>query len=173
MKLRAIADTISTYLTLLSALLLPLVLLAWVRSYLVSDRVFRANDGWAVVAGCGNGELSFWAAPTLPHIHEYNYRSRESTWGWSSRRTFQRLRAREQFWLLGFGCAQGESMPWRGLPLTGKATAVVVPLWFVNLLAGIMPLRLLARNMQSSQEFLAQREAESSSSSSSSITPSG
>ncbi|MGB7160247.1 MAG: hypothetical protein WBD40_19425 [Tepidisphaeraceae bacterium] len=159
MKLRALADTISTYLTLFSALLLPLVLLAWVRSYLVSDRVSRANDGWAIVAGCSNGELSFWAAPTEPHIRAYNYRSREATWGWNSRRTFQRLGAREKFSVLGFAYAQAEVMPWRGLPLTGRATAVVLPLWFLNLLAGIMPLRLLARNMQSSKEFLAQREA--------------
>ena len=160
MKLQRLADTISTYLTLVSALLLPLVLLAWVRSYMVSDRYYRAEDGLAVVAGCSNGELSLWTASTPPHIRERNFRSREATWGWTARRTFQRLEAREHFWVLGFGYATADVMPWRNLPVTSTASGLIVPLWFVNAIAAVMPLRLLARNTQSSEEFLAQRAAE-------------
>lgn len=160
MKLATVGETLATYLTLASALLLPLTMLLWARSYLVSDRLYRANAGWAVVAGCSNGELVVWAAPTLPELREYRHRSRETAWGWSNRNVFRRIGARETFWFLGFGHARGESLPWRGLALTGDAVAFVVPLWFINLVLGVMPARLLARNMQTSAEFLANRAAE-------------
>ena len=161
MKLNVLADTISTYLTLFSALLLPVVMLVWVRSYLVSDRFYRAEEGRAVVAMCSNGELSLWRAPTAPHLNLYEHRSRQTSWGWSNRRVFQRVAAKEHFWLLGFGYAEGPAIPWRGIPVNGRAVGVVVPLWFLGLVTGVMPFRLLARNMQTSQEFLAQRAAES------------
>ena len=51
MKLNALADTLSTYLTLASALILPVVMCAWVRSYMVSERIYHAEDGRAYVAG--------------------------------------------------------------------------------------------------------------------------
>lgn len=160
MKANVIADTISTYLTLASALILPVLLCAWVRSYMVSDRIYHADDGLAIVTGMSNGELSMWAGPTQPHLDLYNHRARQASWGWSSRRTFQRYGGRDHVWFAGFGYARSEQMPWRGLPLTGRATGVSIPMWFLALIVGVMPCRLLARNMQSSQEFLAQRAAE-------------
>lgn len=160
MKLHVLADTITTYLTLASALILPVVMCAWVRSYLVSDRIYHAEDGLAIVTGVSNGELSVWAGPTRPDLNVYEHRTRQASWGWSARRTFQRIAGRDHLWFAGFGYAQSEYLPWRGLSLTGTATGVSVPLWFLALIVGVLPVRLLARNMQSSQEFLAQRAAE-------------
>ena len=160
MKLNVIADTISTYLTLASALILPVLLCAWARSYLVSDRFYKAEDGLAVVTGLNNGELWFWAGPTQPHVKSSDHRSRQSSWGWSTRRIFQRFAGRDHVWFAGFGYARSDQFPWRGMTLTGKATGVSIPLWFLAIVFGTMPFRLLARNMQSSEEFLAQRAAE-------------
>lgn len=160
MKLTVIADTISTYLTLASAMILPVLLCAWARSYLVSDRIYHAEDGVAIVAGVSNGEMSMWAGPTLPHLDLFEHRSRQASWGASARRTFQRLAGRDHVWFAGFGYARSERFPWRDVPLTGQARGVSVPMWFLALIVGILPMRLLARNMQSSEEFLAQRSAE-------------
>jgi len=160
MKVRTIADTLVTYGTLASALVLPITVLVWARSYMVSDRFLRVNEGWALVAGCNNGEVVLWAAPTHPHLRDYRHRSRDASWGWSNRQAFVRMRARETFWFLGFAHAEAYTVPWRDIPVTGKAMGFVVPLWFINLIAAILPLRLLSRNMQTSAEFLAQRTAE-------------
>jgi hypothetical protein len=160
MNFKALADTISTYLTLASALILPVVMCAWVRSYMVSERIYHAEDGRAYVAGMSNGELSLWSGPTDPRFEAHDYRSRQAMWGWSQRRTFQRIAGRDHLWFLGFGYAESEQIPWRTLPLTGRGFGVCVPIWFLAILFGVMPVRLLARNMQSSQEFLAQRAAE-------------
>jgi len=160
MRCSGLVDTVSTYLTLFSALLLPLLLLVWGRSYMVNDRYYRANDGVAVVAGVANGEVALWGGPTLKDLDLHLYRSRQATWGQSSRRTFQRVTGRNHVWFAGFGFARSEQIPWRDVPLTGRGFGVSVPLWFFALIVGALPCRLLARNMQSSEEFLAQREAE-------------
>jgi hypothetical protein len=160
MRLNAIADTISTYLTLASALVLPVVMLVWVRSYLVSDRIYHAEDGVAVVAGVVNGELAVWRGPTHADVNVHEHRSRQANWGWSHRRVFQRVAGRDHVWFLGFGYAESDQAPWRGMTLTGRAVGVCVPLWFLALVTGVLPMRLLARNMQSSKDFLEQRAAE-------------
>jgi hypothetical protein len=160
MKLRTLADTISTYLTLVSALILPVVLVLWVRSYLVSDRYYHAEDGLALVTGVSNGELSVWAAPTRRDVKMSNHRARQAAWGWSQRRTFERVAGRNHVWFAGFAYARADAMPWRNITLTGRATGVCIPLWFPTLLVGALPFRLIARNMQSSADFLAQRAAE-------------
>jgi len=157
MRLNVLADTISTYLTLACSLILPVLLLVWVRSYMVSDRFYRAEAGLAVVAGVSHGEVAMWTGPTPEHVQARGHRSRETLWGWNTRRTFQRMGATEHFWLLGFGYAHSHAMPWRGVPLTGMAVAIVVPIWFPVLLCGAMPARLVMRNMQTSKDFLAQR----------------
>lgn len=161
MKLNVLADTISTYLTLASALILPILLIVWVRSYLVSERLYRAEDGLAWVVGVTNGEVAVWAGPTDPTVTAHQRRSRQATWGWTHRRTFQRMAGTNHLWFLGFAYGQSERFPWRGMTLTGPATGVCMPLWFFTLIVAVMPCRLLARNMQSSEEFLAQRAAES------------
>jgi hypothetical protein len=160
MKLNVLADTISTYLTLASALILPVLMCVWVRSYLVSERIYRAHDGLALVAGVTNGEMSVWAGPTQPHLDLYERRPRQASWGWSTRRTFQRVAGRDHVWFFGFGYARTEQIPWPRIPLTGKATGVSIPMWFLALIVGALPFRLLARNMQSSKEFLAERAAQ-------------
>ncbi|MDQ3440090.1 MAG: hypothetical protein M3478_07040 [Planctomycetota bacterium] len=159
-RLNVLADTISTYLTLVSSLILPVLLIVWARSYLVSDRVYHADDGVAMVAGLANGEVAVWAGPTMKDLDLYMHRPRQSNWGQSSRRTFQRYAGRDHVWFAGFGYAKSQRFPWRDVPLTGRAIAVCVPLWFVALIVGALPLRLLARNMQSSADFLAERAAE-------------
>lgn len=160
MKLNVLADTISTYLTLASALILPVLMCVWVRSYLVSDRIYHADNGRALVAGVTNGEVALWTGPTDVNLKEYRHRARQASWSWGHRRTFQRVAGRDHMWFIGFGYAESERLPWRGVTLTGKALGVSVPMWFLVLITGVMPLRLLARNMQSSKEFLAQRAAE-------------
>ncbi|HEV2296342.1 MAG TPA: hypothetical protein VGR35_21040 [Tepidisphaeraceae bacterium] len=160
MKLNVLADTISTYLTLASALVLPVLMCVWVRSYLVSDRIYYAEDGRAIVAGLTNGELTLWTGATHPSFQRYEHRSRQANWGWSHRRTFQRVAGGDYVWFIGFAYAEAEVLPWRGAALTGRAIGVCMPIWFLVLIFGFMPFRLLARNMQSSQEFLAQRAAE-------------
>jgi hypothetical protein len=160
LRFSVLADTISTYLTLVSALLLPLLLIVWARSYMVNDRIYHADKGVAMVAGIANGELAVWAGPTREDLELYQHRSRQSTWGQSSRRTFQRIAGRDHVWFAGFGYATAQQLPWRDVALTGRAFAVCVPLWFFAIVVGALPLRLLVRNMQSSAEFLAQREAE-------------
>src|SRR5688572_3862941 len=55
LRFNVLADAVSTYLTLFSALLLPLLLILWGRSYMVNDRIYRADDGVAMVAGVANG----------------------------------------------------------------------------------------------------------------------
>ena len=160
MRFSGLVDTLSTYLTLFSALLLPLLLIVWGRSYMVNDRYYRADDGVAVVAGVANGEVALWGGPTLQNLDLRLYRSRQATWGQTGRRTFQRVTGRNHVWFAGFGFARSEQIPWRDVPLTGRGFGVSVPLWFFALIVGALPCRLLARNMQSSEEFLAQREAE-------------
>lgn len=160
LRLNVLADTISTYLTLLSSVILPVLLILWARSYLVSDRFYRADDGVAIVAGLVNGEVAVWAGPTMKDLDLYLHRPRQSTWGQGNQRTFQRNAGRDHFWFAGFGYARSQRLPWRDVPLTGQATAVCVPLWFVALIVGALPFRLLARNMQSSADFLAERAAE-------------
>ena len=160
LRFRVLVDTVRTYLTLFSALLLPLLLIAWGRSYMVNDRFYRADDGVAMVAGVANGEVALWAGPTIKDLDLSLYRSRQSNWGQSSRRTFQRIVGRNHVWFAGFGFARSEQIPWRDVPLTGRGFGVSAPLWFFALLVGALPCRLLARNMQSSEEFLAEREAE-------------
>ncbi len=161
MKLNVIVDTISTYLTLVSALLLPLLMCVWIRSYFVSERIYHAEDGLAVVASAANGELLVWAGPTFPEVNLYHHRTRQASWGWPTRRTFQRIAGRDHVWFAGFGYAHSDQFPWRSITLTGKARGAAIPMWFLALIVGVMPFRLLARNMQSSKDFLAQRAAES------------
>lgn len=160
MRLNVLIDTLSTYLTLASALVLPVLMCVWVRSYLVNDRIYHAENGRAVVAGVSNGEMALYAGPTHPSLQVSQHRARQANWGWSNRRTFQRIAGDDHVWFIGFGYAQSTQLPWRGATLTGPAVAVCVPLWFPTLLTSFLPLRLLARNMQSSKEFLAQRAAE-------------
>ena len=160
LRLNVLADTISTYLTLLSALILPVLLILWGRSYLVSDRIYHAEDGVAMVARMESGELAVWAGPTSEKLDLYQYRPRQASWGQSSRRAFQRYAGRDHVWFAGFGYATPRQIPWRDVPLTGRAVAVCVPLWFLALIVGALPFRLLARNMQSSADFLAERAAE-------------
>jgi hypothetical protein len=158
--LNVLADTISTYLTLLSALILPVLLILWGRSYLVSDRIYHAEGGVAMVAGMSSGEVAVWAGPTSDKLDLFQHRSRQASWGQSSRRAFQRFAGREHVWFAGFGYAKPRQIPWRDVSLTGKGVAFCVPLWFLALIVGALPFRLLARNMQSSADFLAQRAAE-------------
>jgi hypothetical protein len=160
LRLSVLADTVSTYLTLFSALLLPLLLILWGRSYMVNDRIYRADDGIAMVAGVANGEVAVWAGPTSADLNLYQHRSRQASWGQSSRRTFQRFAPRDHMWFAGFGYARSQQIPWREVTLTGRGFAVCIPLWVPAILVGALPFRLLARNMQSSEEFLAEREAE-------------
>ena len=155
-----LADTVSTYLTLLSALILPVLLILWGRSYLVSDRIYHAEDGVAMVAGVASGELAVWAGPTSEKLDLFQHRSRQATWGQSSRRAFQRYAGRDHVWFAGFGYATPRQLPWRDVALTGQGIAFCMPLWFPALVVGALPFRLLARNMQSSADFLAQRAAE-------------
>jgi hypothetical protein len=127
---------------------------------MLNDRYVRANDGRALVVGISNGELSVWTAPTPRDVVMRDHRARDTVWGWSHRRTLQRF-ARDHVWFAGFGYAEGERIPWRtNIPVVGVARAICLPLWLPGLLFGILPLRLIVRNMQSSAEFLAQRAAE-------------
>lgn len=161
MKLvRATAEGIRTYLTVFSALVLPLLLVVWVRSYMVSDRYLHSNDGKVFVTSVTNGEIAVWTGPTATRQTVNEHRSRGAVLGWSTRRIFQRFASDNYVWLLGFGYGRSEQIPWRGLELTGSVAGVCIPMWFLGLLFGALPMRLLARNMQSSEEFLAQRAAE-------------
>jgi hypothetical protein len=159
MRLRAHIESLTTYLTVLSAIVLPLLSVAWVRSYMVNDRYLRVGNGRAIVAGISNGELALWHAPAPPGVYMTDHRGRETVWGWSHQRSFQRF-SRDHVWFAGFGYGEGERLPWRtNVTTTGPTRGICLPIWLPALLFGFLPMRLIARNMQSSAEFLAQRAA--------------
>src|SRR5688500_1322329 len=85
LRLNWLADTIRTYLTLLPPLILPVLLILWGRSYLVSDRIYHAEGGVAMVAGVTSGELAVWAGPTSEKLDLCQHRSRQASWGQSRR----------------------------------------------------------------------------------------
>jgi hypothetical protein len=159
MRFRAFTETLATYLTVLSALVLPLLMVVWARSYMVNDRYLRVAHGHALMLGVSNGEVTLWHAPAAPETQVSDHRARETSWGWSYRRSFQRF-FNDHIWFAGFAYAQGARMPWRSnIVTTGTTRAICFPLWLPALLFGILPMRLIARNMQSSADFLAQRAA--------------
>jgi hypothetical protein len=141
-------DRVLTYLTIVSALLLPLVASAWVRSYYTADRAVRAGNGWACVAGSMNGQVSLWVAPIAPDLRFFDYRRRQSFSGGTYQATFRRLQAKQRFWVLGFGAADADRFPLRGVTTTGRARGWVMPLWFPTLLCLILPFRLIVRQAQ-------------------------
>jgi hypothetical protein len=61
-------------------------------------------------------------------------------------------RAAEQRWLAGFGYAQTYGMAPREL---GPVRCVAMPLWFMTLLAGAFPTRILLRHVRRSQARVA------------------
>jgi len=159
MRLRAHIESLTTYLTVLSAIVLPLLSVAWVRSYMVNDRYLRVGNGRAMVAGISNGELALWHAAAPPGDRMTDHRGRDTVWGWSHRRSFQRF-SRDHVWFAGFGYGEGERLPWRSnVTTTGPTRGICLPIWLPALLFAFLPMRLIARNMQSSAEFLAQRAA--------------
>jgi hypothetical protein len=159
MGLKAHIESLTTYLTVLSAIVLPLLMVVWARSYMMNDRYLRVGNGRAVVVGVSNGELALWHAPAPRELRMTDRRARETVWGWSHRRSFQRF-SRDHVWFAGFGYGEGDRLPWRSnVTTTGPARAICLPMWLPALLFGILPMRLIARNMQSSAEFLAQRAA--------------
>jgi hypothetical protein len=159
MRLRTHVETLTTYLTMLSALVLPLLMVVWARSYMVNDRYLRVANGHALMLGISNGEMTLWHAPAARETRVSDHRARETSWGWSHRRSFQRFFG-DHIWFAGFAYAKGARIPWRSsIATTGPTRAICVPLWFPALLFGVLPMRLIARNMQSSADFLAQRAA--------------
>ena len=68
--------------------------------------------------------------------------------------------SRDHVWFAGFGYGEGERLPWRSnVTTTGPTRGICLPIWLPALLFAFLPMRLIARNMQSSAEFLAQRAA--------------
>jgi hypothetical protein len=120
---------------------------------------YRVGNGPGMMLNCANGELALWHAPTPPGVYMTDHRGRDTVWGWSHQRSFQRF-SRDHVWFAGFGYGEGERLPWRSnVTTTGPTRGICLPIWLPALLVGFLPMRLIARNMQSSAEFLAQRAA--------------
>ena len=149
-----------TYLTIVSAIALPVVSVLWMRSYSVSDRVARAQDGRLTVLGSTNGEFTLWVSPTTPNQSFFEHRKRESMQGLRANRIFTRVDSEVHFDTLGFAYGDLAYLPSRGIPSTGPSKVLIVPMWAVALLLALLPARLLLRNTQSSAEWTRQREAE-------------
>lgn len=151
---------ILTYLTILSAIVLPVVGSLWLRSYTVNDRLTRARNGHVFVASAASGELSLWFGQTDPSFIVYEHRKREVMQVSRANRIFERFASEVHFDVVGFAYAHLDRVPSRSVLSTGPARGFIVPLWSVALLAVLLPLRLLFRNTQSSAEWTRQREEE-------------
>lgn len=155
-----ISQNILTYLTILSTIVLPVVLVLWVRSYTVDDILLRQGNGTASVLRSANGELSFWIARTDPSFRYFEHRKREPRHGATANRIFARIPGNVWFDSAGFAFAELDYLPGRGLMATGDAVGGIIPIWFFALISVVLPVRLLLRNTQSPAEWARQREAE-------------
>src|SRR5688572_11969836 len=133
-----------TYLTLASAIVFPLVLLLWVRSYLYNDTIFRIGSSSAIMIDSIRGELAVWAGPIRERDGVvYERETVESDYGLRTSDLLRLVPTSTHVGGLGFDYAEMEQPPlgWRNA--TGTVRAVSVPLWFLALLSGILPLRCL------------------------------
>jgi hypothetical protein len=158
--LRGLLHASLTYLTILSTAILPVVAVLWVRSYTVSDRLTRARNGHALVCWAMNGEITAWWGPTNPAVATFEHRKRESFGGLRTNRIFERIPATVHFDKFGFALAHLERIPARIVNSTGPAVGFILPIWSIALVFGILPMRLVIRNTQSSAEWTRQREEE-------------
>jgi hypothetical protein len=158
--LRGLLHASLTYLTILSTVVFPVVAVLWVRSYTVSDRLTRVRNGHAIVCWAMNGEITAWLGPTNPALATFEHRKRESFGGLRTNRIFERIPATVHFDKLGFAVAHLERIPTRSVNSTGPAVGFILPIWSIALVFGILPMRLVIRNTQTSAEWTRQREEE-------------
>ena len=138
------------YLSLCSALLLPLLAVVWGRSHLDNDTIFRTGNGRAMALDCIRGELSFWVEPsTYAGPTRYDRQSVDAGYGMTAAELFAQRPPDRAWWFLGFGYAQTQ---WRPAEISDAASGtircVVVPIWGLMLAAGVLPSVRLARKMQ-------------------------
>ena len=137
-----------TYLTIVSAIVFPLVILLWVRSYLYNDTVFRIGGSTAIMADSIRGEVAVWAGPIRPRENVvYQRETVESDYGLRTSDLLRLVPTSRHVGAFGFDYAEMDDPPlgWRNA--TGTVRCVSVPLWFLALLTGILPARCVASGM--------------------------
>lgn len=128
-----------TYLTFLLTALLPVMAIAWGRSHLRNDTLFRTGGGRAIALDCISGEISLWIAPSLnTGPARYRHETGDSENGIAAAEVFALVPEARASWFLGFGFATAPWMP-GGTAANDKMRCFVIPLWFVTLLIGILP----------------------------------
>ena len=140
-----------TYLTILATLLLPLFAFLWARSYVRDESFYRVGRGRAAMVSCIRGEVALWTGPTrdpgpVRYLHETNDTG-------SSVTAFEFLssdRGAEKHWVLGFGYGQTYAM---SAPGYDPVRCVVVPLWFLTMLAAALPAYAWWQHMKRTQAY--------------------
>lgn len=137
-----------TYLTIFSAIIFPLVLLLWVRSYIYNDTVFRVGGSWAVMVDSIDGEIAAWAG-RIRHRSSviYQHDSIERDYGMRTSHLLQLVPTTRHITGLGFDYAEMDHPPigWRSA--IGPVRCVSMPLWFLVLLTGVLPARCVVSGM--------------------------
>lgn len=135
-----------TYLTVLFTLLFPLFGALWTRSYLHDDLLYRVGDGYGVMLSSIRGELALWWGPAGDE--------RRVRWGHESNHAGFALRASEmlaqdrgaqQHWVMGLGYARTYAFAPSD---RGAVRCVVMPAWFLMLLSGMFPARVVLRHVR-------------------------
>lgn len=150
---RKVLQKALTYLTIVSAILLPAVGALWLRTYSINDRILRIADGSVWIMSSMNGEAVIWHGSTYGDITLRDHRKREITEGMRPSSFFGREGSVVHVNVLGFVVGQMDRLPSRAIDSTGPATGVVIPLWMAAVLFSILPAVLLVRNTQSSEEW--------------------
>jgi hypothetical protein len=134
----------------------------WVRSYRNSETFYTIEpdgDVWAI--DTFGGEISFWtgiAPPDAPPGSGHEH--------WDYPQTFTSIQQAvidptgDDLWLLGFGYTTSRHFPltYKVVPQRGYIThtrGVVIPYWFIALIAGIAPVRWVIRRMRAARNTVA------------------
>jgi hypothetical protein len=155
---RKVLQKTLTYLTIVSAILLPAVGALWLRSYSINDRITRVDNGSVWIASTMNGQAVIWHGSTYADITLRDHRKREVTEGMRPGYYFRDAGA-IRFNVLGLIYGQVDQLPSRMLDSTGPAKGVIIPLWMAAVVFSILPGVLLVRNTQSSEEWRREHES--------------
>ena len=137
-----------TYLTIASAIVFPLVILVWVRSYLYNDTVYRIGGTAAVMVDTIRGEIALWAGPIRQRADVvYQRETVESDYGLRTSDMLRLVPTSVHLGGFGFEYAEMDIPPlgWRNA--TGTVRCMTLPLWFLALLTGLLPARCIVNGM--------------------------
>ena len=138
-----------TYITVVFTVLLPIFGMAWARSYVRDDVLFRIGRGRAMMLTCVRGEVALWLGPAAESGPvRYAHESSESGFVMTAAEILGYDRSARRYGLAGFGYGETYGLVPRG---RGPVRCVALPLWFMTLVSGAFPARILLRHVRRSQ----------------------